>query len=102
MDSPKPMETAAEEWLWSLEWAKAGRPGQDSDWTGIIKCLRDVAEAEPGESWNKHDCAAWADLIEALVGKGPAEPQVNLRHNARSAKTPTECCLVEGALGNGH
>jgi len=91
MDSPKPMETAAEEWLWSLEWAKAGRPGQDSDWTGIIKCLRDVAEAEPDESWNKHDCAAWADLIEALVGKSRVDLGPDQSIQDQSAKSPAEC-----------
>ena len=91
MDSPTLLDSAAEEWLWSLEWAKTGEVGQGADWTVIIKCLRDVAGAELGESWCKHDCAAWADLIEGLVGKSPGQPVVDLPADAWSAKTSTEC-----------
>jgi hypothetical protein len=69
MDSPTLLDSAAEEWLWSLEWATAEKP--DQDWTAVIQCLRDAARGKFGESGKDHDCAAWADLIEGLVGRAP-------------------------------
>jgi hypothetical protein len=86
MDTAGSFDAAAEEWLWSLEWLKAGEPGQD--WAGVIKCLRDSAEL--GGRWKDDDCAAWADLIEALVGDCRAEPGIDRPANARSAMVPAE------------
>ena len=70
MDNLNLLDSAAEEWLWLLQWAKAEKP--DQDWNSTIQCLRDAARDELGESWKDHDCAAWADLIEGLVGRAPA------------------------------
>jgi len=88
MDNPKLSPGAAEEWLWSLEWAKAGKARQDNDWTAVVKCLRDVVKTELGEDWS-YDCAAWADLIEALVGKSPVGADQSVQD--RSARSPAEC-----------
>jgi hypothetical protein len=58
MDSPKPFDAAAEDWLWSLPWVPEPKYG----WSFVIECLRNAARAE-----QEHDCAEWADLIEALT-----------------------------------
>jgi hypothetical protein len=81
MDGPGSLDDFAEEWLWSLEWAKAGKTNQD--WTGIIKCLRRRQD---------DDCAIWAELVEALVGGCSPKLAFEPPADARPAHTPTEYC----------
>jgi hypothetical protein len=64
-------DAEAEEWLWLLSPAEASEAG--TDWSAVIRCLRDCASEELGERWQEHDCAQWADLIEALTTAAPPE-----------------------------
>ena len=70
------MDAAAEDWLWSLPWAPALEP--ESDWSAVIQCLR------------KHDCADWADLIEALTQRRPSVALANQPDKINSAMN-AEC-----------
>jgi hypothetical protein len=64
MDRPKPLNALAEDWLWSLPW----EVGPECGWSAVIGCLRRAARVEA-----EHDCAEWADLIEALTSAPSAD-----------------------------
>ena len=66
MNRPKPLDDSAEDWLWSLKWMTV----PEFEWSAVTGCLRGAARAELGERWRQHDCAEWADLIEALTSMG--------------------------------
>lgn len=71
MDRLGSSDAEAEEWLWLLSRAEASEAG--TDWSAVIHCLRNCARNELGERWHEHDCALWADLIEALAAAEPLE-----------------------------
>lgn len=77
MNRPKPLDAAAEDWLWSLTWMTV----PEFDWSAVIRCLREAARVE-----HQQDCAEWADLIETLT---------SMRLPDEAGGRPGECSAIK-------